>query len=321
MKGINILSTGLALPGRRVTNDDMAAMVETSDEWISTRTGIRQRYFCAEGQAGWQLAAQAGARALENAGVSPHQIGVCLVATMTPAFATPSAACLVQRQLGLEESTLCFDINAACSGFVYALITARALLESSPKPYALVIGAEALSKVTDFTDRSTCVLFGDGAAAAVMELTDLPFAAVQGARGDDQALVCPGFGSAPQHLSMDGRAVFRFAVEVLPRCVDGVLEQSVLAMNDIDYVVCHQANKRIIDHVVRRAGVDPAKFYMNMDRYGNTSAASIPLALEDMRAAGLLRPGMRLVCAGFGGGFTWGGVLVHWNVKGETVCD
>ena len=165
------------------------------------------------------------------------------------------------------------------------------------------------------------MLFGDGAAAAVMELTDLPFAAVQGARGDDQALVCPGFGSAPQHLSMDGRAVFRFAVEVLPRCVDGVLEQSGLAMNDIDYVVCHQANKRIIDHVVRRAGADPAKFYMNMDRYGNTSAASIPLALEDMRAAGLLRPGMRLVCAGFGGGFTWGGVLVHWNVKGETVCD
>ncbi len=320
MNGITILSAAAALPARRMTTDDMAAIVDTSDEWISTRTGIRQRYFCAGEETVWQLAARAARRALDEAGIDPARLAACVVATMSPAYATPSTACLVQRELGLEESILCFDLNAACSGFVFALETVRGLV-TDEKPYALVIGAEALSHITDFSDRSTCVLFGDGAGAVVVEKSGAPFACVHGARGNSEALVCPAFGSEKQYLGMDGRAVFRFAVDILPRCIGGVLDKSGLAMEDIDYFVCHQANRRILDHVVKSMKADPAKFYMNLARYGNTSAASIPLALADMHTEGLLRPGMRLVCAGFGGGFTWGGVLVCWREKGEHLCD
>lgn len=320
MNGITILSAAAALPARRMTNDDMAAIVDTSDEWISTRTGIRQRYFCGEEETVWQLAARAARRALDEAGIDSARLAACVVATMSPAYATPSTACLVQRELGLDEAILCFDLNAACSGFVFALETVRGLV-TDEKPYALVIGAEALSHITDFSDRSTCVLFGDGAGAVVVEKSSAPFACVHGARGNSEALVCPAFGSEKQYLGMDGRAVFRFAVDILPRCIGGVLDKSGLAMEDIDYFVCHQANRRILDHVVKYMKADPAKFYMNLARYGNTSAASIPLALADMHTEGLLRPGMRLVCAGFGGGFTWGGVLVCWREKGEHLCD
>lgn len=320
MNGITILSAAAALPARRMTNDDMAAIVDTSDEWISTRTGIRQRYFCAEEETVWQLAARAARRALDEAGIDPARLAACVVATMSPAYATPSTACLVQRELGLDENILCFDLNAACSGFVFALETVRGLV-TDEKPYALVIGAEALSHITDFSDRSTCVLFGDGAGAVVVEKSSAPFACVHGARGNSEALVCPAFGSDKQYLGMDGRAVFRFAVDILPRCIGGALDKSGLVMDDIDYFVCHQANRRILDHVVKYMKADPAKFYMNLARYGNTSAASIPLALADMHTEGLLRPGMRLVCAGFGGGFTWGGVLVCWREKGEHLCD
>lgn len=320
MNGITILSAAAALPARRMTNDDMAAIVDTSNEWISTRTGIRQRYFCAQDETVWQLAARAARRALDEAGIDPARLAACVVATMSPAYATPSTACLVQRELGLDENILCFDLNAACSGFVFALETVRGLV-TAEKPYALVIGAEALSHITDFSDRSTCVLFGDGAGAVVVEKSSAPFACVHGARGNSEALVCPAFGSDKQYLGMDGRAVFRFAVDILSRCIGGVLDKSGLAMEDIDYFVCHQANRRILDHVVKYMKADPAKFYMNLARYGNTSAASIPLALADMHTEGLLRPGMRLVCAGFGGGFTWGGVLVCWREKGEHLCD
>ncbi len=320
MNGITILSAAAALPSRRMTNDDMASLVDTSDEWISSRTGIRQRYFCAKGETVWQLAARAARRALEEAAIDPARLAACVVATMSPACATPSTACLVQRELGLNEGVLCFDLNAACSGFVFALETVRGLV-TTEKPYALVIGAEALSRITDFSDRSTCVLFGDGAGAVVVEKSSAPFACVHGARGNSEALACPAFGSEKQFLQMDGRAVFRFAVDTLPRCIDGVLAKSGLSMNDISYFVCHQANRRILDHVVKHMKTDPARFYMNLARYGNTSAASIPLALADMHAENILRPGMRLVCAGFGGGFTWGGVLVCWREKGEHLCD
>ena len=318
MNGITILSVGKALPCRRMTNQDMAGLVDTSDEWISTRTGIRQRYFCGEDETVWSLASRAARLALERASVDPARLAACVVATMSPAFATPSTACLVQRELGLPEDVLCFDLNAACSGFVFSLETVRGLV-SEEKPYALIIGAESLSRITDFSDRSTCVLFGDGAGAVVVAKSNAPFAAVHGARGNDQSLICPAFGSAEQHLRMDGRAVFRFAVDSLPRCINGVLAQSGLTQADVDYFVCHQANRRILDHVIKDMKADSSKFYMNLSRYGNTSAASIPLALADMDSEGLLRPGTRLVCAGFGGGFTWGGVLLCWNEEGDSV--
>lgn len=314
MNGIKLCGTGAAAPARIVTNDDMAAMVETNDEWITTRTGISTRYFCKQ-ESACQLAVQAAKQALDTAGIDPQQVGLCITATMSPHYATPSTACIVQRELGLSQDTFCFDINAACSGFVYALETAHALLCTLEKPYALVIGCEALSKITDFTDRNTCVLFGDGAGAVLLKRADSPFVAMHGANGNDTALVCPGYGSEKQFLAMDGKAVFRFAVSSIPLCINEVLTRVGMSLDDIDYIVCHQANRRIIESVIRQMKAPAEKFYMNLQHYGNTSAASIPLALADMQQQGLLRKGAKLICVGFGGGFTWGASLICWNEK------
>ena len=315
MNGITLLSTGKALPQKCVTNNDMAAIVETSDEWISSRTGISTRYFCQEQERSWQLAAKAAKEAVEKANISVEEIGLCIVATMSPPFATPSVACLVQRELELPSDTLCFDLNAACTGFVYTLETARALLATNEKPYGLLIGCESLSRIVDFSDRNTCVLFGDGAAAVVVKRSNSQFFAMHGAKGNDKALVCPGYGAEKQYLTMDGKAVFRFAVESIPHCINEILNASGLTLEDIDYIVCHQANRRIIDSVIRQMKAPAEKFYMNLQHYGNTSAASIPLALADMQQQNLLRPGAKLLCVGFGGGFTWGASLVCWKEK------
>ena len=313
MNGIKLISTGSAVPKKVVTNDDLAKIVDTNDEWISTRTGIRSRRYCTDGESHTSLCLAAARQALERGGVTPGEIGICLVATVTPDFLSPAAACLLQKELGFPEDTICFDLNAACSGFVYALHTAECLLASTPRKYGLVLGAEILSRVMDFGDRSTCVLFGDGAGAAIFELCDAPFAITLGARGDE-AIHAGGpcrTGSAP--ISMDGRAVFRFAVDALPRCLHAVLGETQLALDDVDWVVCHQANSRIIDHCVKALHADAAKFYKNMDRHGNTSAASIPVALNEMAEAGLLKAGQKVSCIGFGGGLTWGGMLVTYS--------
>ena len=222
-------------------------------------------------------------------------------------------ACQVQRALGLPEDRPALDVNAACSGFIYGTAVARGLLATLGGRYALVVGCEALSRLMDQTDRSTCVLFGDGAGAAIFERCDAPFAITLGARGDE-AIHAGGpcrTGSAP--ISMDGRAVFRFAVDALPRCLHKVLEETQLTLDEVDWVVCHQANSRIIDHCVKALHADAAKFYKNMDRYGNTSAASIPVALNEMAEAGLLKAGQKVSCIGFGGGLTWGGMLITYK--------
>lgn len=316
MEGLQLIATGGALPSRVVTNEDLSRMVETSDEWITTRTGIRQRYFCAEGEADHTLAIAAARQALQRSGLTPDQIGCCICATLSGAYATPSVACLVQRELGLPENIPVFDLNAACSGFVYAVATARGLLAGTGGRYALVVGCEQLSRLMDMTDRSTCVLFGDGAGAAVLERTqDGPFAAMLGARGGFE-ITAEGPGPEPSAIKMDGKAVFRFAVDALPRCLTGVLDQAGLTMEDLSWVICHQANSRIIDHCVKKIGC-PEKFYKNIDRFGNTSAASIPMALNEMAERGLLAPGQRIACVGFGGGLTWGGMLI--TVKGRAV--
>ncbi len=312
MNGLQLLGTGRSLPSRRVTNDDFARTLDTSDEWIAGRTGIRQRYFCAQGETAASLAASAARQALADAGVAPAGIGLCVAATFTADRRTPSLACEVHEALGLPETALCLDVNAACTGFVTALETARCLLLGGQMaaPYALVLGAERISGLLDFSDRSTCVLFGDGAGAAVVRLDpDAPWAAVFGTRGDGQVL--HGGGPADPYLAMDGRAVFRFAVETVPACIRAVLDKAGLTLDAVDWLVCHQANSRILHSIAKKLEQDPARFYENMQRYGNTSAASIPIALDEMRRDGRLRPGETVICAGFGAGLTWGGALLR----------
>lgn len=312
--GIHILGTGRALPEGILTNDDLSRMVDTSDEWIRTRTGIGQRHICGD-ETCVSLALEAARKAIGKAfsnEAALDEIGVVLVATTTGDYAFPSVACMVKEGLGLSEDVMAFDISAACAGFIYGLEVVRSLLVTGRKRYALIIGGEQMSRVTDFTDRSTCVLFGDGAGAAVVELSDGIYCHRAWSRGDDKVLYCPGVHNSDgvkSVIHMEGNQVFKFAVTVIGQGIDAVLEGTGLTMDDIDYVVCHQANERIIDHVRKKYKTDEAKFYKNIERYGNTSAASVPIALDEMHEKGLLKPGMRIICVGFGAGLVWSSVL------------
>lgn len=309
MNGFRLLASGRALPGTRVTNEDMSRMVETSDEWIRTRTGIRQRYFCKEGESAVSLAVAAAKQALFRSGLEAEEIGCCVCASISSDYATPSMACMVQAALGLSEEIPALDVNAACSGFLYGMTVAAGLLEVSKKKYALVIGSEQLSRLMDMSDRSTCVLFGDGAGAAIFaRCEDVPLSAYLGSRGDT-VIRAAGPGMPAGYLTMDGSAVFRFAVESIPRCIDETLRRADKTLDEIDWVVCHQANERIIDHCVKKLSAPPEKFYRNIAQVGNTSAASIPLALAQMQEEGLLRQGQTVLCVGFGGGLTWASLL------------
>ena len=314
MSGIKLISTGSALPVREVTNFDMEKLVETSDEWISTRTGISARRFCSGEECHTSLCLAAARQALERSGLRPEQIGVCLVATLTQYTMTPSTACVLQKELGLPEDTVCFDLNAACAGFVYGLHTAECLLAAASRKYGLVIGCEVLSRITDFTDRSTCVLFGDGAGAAILEWgEDYPsLCAVMGSRGNRQVLMIPGVNTgSPNFIHMDGKEVFRFAVDVLPKCAKEVAAKAGISLDQVDRFVFHQANQRILDYAIKKLKIDPARCAGNIARTGNTSAASVPLLLDELVTSGALRSGQRALCAGFGGGLTWAGALLQ----------
>jgi 3-oxoacyl-[acyl-carrier-protein] synthase-3 len=317
--GLHFLSVGHFVPGEPITNEHMAETVDTSDEWIVSRTGIQERHFCAEGENNIDLAGRAAEEAISRAGISPEQIGVALVATFTPDHMSPSMACMLRDRLGLPEDTFVYDLNAACAGFLFALQTARQMLLASERPYALIVGSEAISPVLDFADRSTCVLFGDGAGAAVVELSEEHcWHWLGGSRGDTgRFLYCSGTadrrqGEPKNAVHMQGQEVFRFAVEIIPQCVERLLAESGLKMTDIDYVVCHQANIRIISHVVKKMKAEPEKFFVNLQKYGNTSSASIPLALNDMWEQDMLKPGQKIICVGFGAGFTWSACLLEW---------
>ena len=315
MNGIKLISTGSAVPKKVVTNDDLAKIVDTNDEWISTRTGIRSRRYCAEGESHTSLCLAAARQALERGGVAPGEIGICLVATVTPDFLSPAAACLLQKELGFPEDTICFDLNAACSGFVYALHTAECLLASTPRKYGLVIGAEMLSRFINWEDRGTCVLFGDGAGAVVVEWReDYPsIHAVLGCHGDPDMLGVTGAEKpAPARIFMHGQPTFKFAVKAVPYCIDQVLEKAVMAIEDVDFFVFHQANARIIDLAAKKYHIPPEKYYKNIQKYGNTSAASIPLVISELHDLGKVGPGSRVLVVGFGGGLTWGGALVEF---------
>lgn len=314
MNGIKLLGTGKYVPQNVVTNDDLAQRMDTSDQWISTRTGIRQRCICQE-ETQAALCTEAARRALERSGISPDEIGACIVATITPECLTPSTACLIQKSLGLSSHIPCFDLNAACTGFVAALHTMECLLNASDKKYGLVIGGEALSHIVDWEDRSSCILFGDGAGAAVVECREgwPSIGAYLGAHGNDQFLFAPGpGGNTDGFLQMEGTKVFKFAVETVPYCIDRVLMNHKLSMEDVDQFVFHQANARIIDSVMKKTGIPAEKCHKNLQNYGNTSAASIPLLLSELEENGTLHPGDRCLLVGFGGGLTWGGALIEY---------
>lgn len=370
MNEMKLIGLGAAYPSRVVTNDDLSQQMDTSDAWIYPRTGIHARRFCSAEESAVTLAIEAAGKALaeaESQGVPASAIGAIVVASMSADLATPSIAAILQRELRLPEVPA-LDINAACSGFIYGLEVARSLAAVSGRRYALVVGTEQLSRLLSMEDRSTAILFGDGAGAAVIECTEnseeaKPYVRLFGSRGSD-VILAPGTwtgtyearkaaqavdgdaaDTAPaeaatgdteateaqrsgagdaraetnaepvciDHMMMDGKEVFVFACDIIPRIIGGLLEQSGETMEDIDHVVCHQANARIIRHVYRAMHWPAEKFFMNMENLGNTSAASIPTALYDMQQQGCLRRGERLILAGFGGGLTWGGCILNYD--------
>ncbi|MCI7713170.1 MAG: ketoacyl-ACP synthase III, partial [Clostridiales bacterium] len=309
-----ICGTGRAVPEKVVTNQDLEKIVETNDEWITSRTGIQRRHHCT-GETHASLCVSAAKAALDRADISPDQIGACIVATVTADTLVPSAACMLQRELGLPTDTPCFDLNAACTGFLYALHTMECLLNASPRKFGLVVGCEELSRVINWEDRGTCILFGDGAGAAVVECREgwPSIGAVLGSQGDDELLRLPGIASGERgFIAMEGTKVFKFAVEAIPRCMEQVLEKAHMTVADVDFFVFHQANARIIDLAVRKFRIPPEKYYKNIQEYGNTSAASIPLVLSELQDQGKVGPGSRTLVVGFGGGLTWGGALIEF---------
>lgn len=312
IKGLRIVGTGHYAPANVVTNDDLSKIVDTNDEWISTRTGIRRRHFITD-EMNQDMAIAAAKMALENAGINKEELGVVVVATIRPDHMTPSVACMVQKHLELPNNMPCFDVNAACSGFMYGIQIARGILLQSDKKYGLVIGSETLSKILDMTDRGTCILFGDGAGAAIIELTDdNRYFSVLGSSGDDEVLECTNQDGEHRFVQMNGGDVFKFAVSTVPKAINELLEKAGVTADDIDLFVCHQANERIIESVAKKCKQSLDKFYVNLDEYGNTSSASIPIALSEMNQKGLIKPGMKMICVGFGGGLTWGGAYIEW---------
>jgi 3-oxoacyl-[acyl-carrier-protein] synthase-3 len=317
---ISISGLGCHVPERVVTNDELATLVDTSDEWIIERTGIRERRIAADDEALTDISMPAARRALEMAGVEPASIDLLIVATVTPDMSFPSSAAILADKLGMPDAAA-YDLSAGCTGFVYAIAQAHGMLAAGLAKRALVVGADVLSKILDWTDRSTLVLFGDGAGAVVMEQVEeggfLGFEL--GADGGGGAsLWLPGSGSRkfddPDGLvKMNGREVFKFATRIMVTSADAILDECGKTVDDIDVYVPHQANVRIIDHAVKKLGVPQEKTVINVDRYGNTSSGSIPLALADAADDGRLEPGKLVLLTGMGAGLTWGSALIEWT--------
>lgn len=316
-----IIGTGSAVPEQIVTNEDLSKIVETSDEWISSRSGIKERRVAKEENT-TSLAILAGKRALENAGVTAEEIEVIIVATCTPDYFFPNTACQVQEAIGAKHA-VAFDLSAACSGFLFALSTAQAYIKGGIYQKALIIGAETMSKMIDWSDRSTCVLFGDGAGAAVVSAEETGvLELVQKSNGAGKGVLsCKARetrnllnheSETKEYLYMEGQPVFKFAVKTVPECVEEVLKKAEVKKEEIRYYILHQANSRIIQSVAKRLKEPEEKFPMNLSLYGNTSAASIPILFDEMNRNGMLNRGDKLVLSGFGAGLTWGAVLLEW---------
>ncbi|MGA7986741.1 MAG: beta-ketoacyl-ACP synthase III [Burkholderiales bacterium] len=312
-----IVGTGSFLPPRIVTNDEFAARLETSDAWIRERTGIVQRHIADESQASSDLALEASRRALEAAGVGADEIDLIVLATSTPDYVFPSTACLLQAKLGIKGCPA-FDVQAVCSGFVYALATADSFIRGGTYKRALVVGAEVFSRILDWNDRGTCVLFGDGAGAVVLEAAERPgvHAAVLHADGSQAGMlsvpgnVCGGRILGSPFLQMNGQGVFKYAVRVLDEVARETAAAAKMDLSQIDWLIPHQANVRILEATARKLGMPQERVVVTVDHHGNTSAASIPLALDEWVRAGRIHAGHRVLMQGVGGGFTWGAALV-----------
>ena len=327
-QSVIITGTGAYTPANVVTNDDMAKIVDTSDEWIRTRSGISERCFAAEGETTSDMAVAAAEKAISAAGIDRRDIDLIIVATMTPDMPFPSTACILQSKLGLGNITA-FDIQAACSGFIYALNTGCNMLRSGAYKKALIIGAEKMSSILDFQDRATCVLFGDAASAIIIEGSDRAkvgvLGSITGSDGSDPGLLHqPAGGSkipsshesidARQHfIKMNGKEIFKQAVRVMGQVSNDILGQYSLKADQIDLLIPHQANMRIIESLAKRMKLPMEKFHNNLDRFGNTSAASIGLALDEAYRKGRIQSGDLILLVAFGAGLTWGATLIKWN--------
>lgn len=331
MTGV-ICGTGACVPDRILDNNEIAQFVDTSDQWIQERTGVIRRRI-AQTETTASMAAEAGRQALEEAGNRPEEIDMILAATATPDHIFPCAACEIQERLQAVNA-VCFDLNAACSGFLFAYQTAQAYIASGMYRTILVVGSESLSRIVNWEDRGTCILFGDGSGAAVLRAKEgrnwIPAAHSDGKGGP--ALLCPGpnvsgnGGNLPGSdsaedsglertgITMDGKAVFQFAVRKVPEVIREVLDANGLSADDIDWFILHQANRRIVESVAKRLKTDIERFPMNLQEYGNTSSASIPILLNEMNRKGLLKKGQKLVMAGFGAGLSWGAAVLEWGI-------
>lgn len=311
-----IVGTGACLPARVVTNDELAQRLDTSDAWIRERTGIAARHIADPSQASSDLALEASQRALEAAGVRADAIDLIVLATSTPDYIFPSTACLLQRKLGVKGCPA-FDVQAVCSGFVYALATADMFIRGGQSRCALVVGAEVFSRILDWNDRGTCVLFGDGAGAVVLAADEKPGILASALHADGAYVdilsvpgnVCGGKIVGSPYLQMVGNQVFKFAVKVLDEVSRETVAAAGMTLADVDWLIPHQANVRILDATAKKLGLPAEKLVVTVERHGNTSAASIPLALDEYVRAGRIRAGQRVLMAGVGGGFTWGAVL------------
>jgi 3-oxoacyl-[acyl-carrier-protein] synthase III len=322
VKNTKILGTGSYVPAKVLTNEDLKRYVDTNDEWIYTRTGIKERHIV-ENEGTLDLAYKASLNALAMAELSPKDIDLIIVATVTSDYAFPSVANLLQAKLGARE-VMAFDINAACSGFLYLLQIADKMIKAGAYKKALIVGAETLTRLTDWRDRNTCVLFGDGAGAMVIGETDDEgiIDVITGSKGDvDMLLYCknpeikdPEVNAiSPQdHIHMLGSQVFKFATRIMPKTVKKLLDKHDMKSDDLDCFVAHQANSRIIEKSARDLNIDSSKMYMNIDKYGNTSAASVPIAIDEAVRSGFLKRGNKFITVAFGGGLTWGGALIKF---------
>lgn len=318
MTGV-ICGTGACVPERILDNNEIAEFVDTSDQWIRERTGVVRRRIVKE-ETTLSMASEAGRQAIAEAGIQPEEIDMILAATATPDHIFPCAACEIQEALKASHA-VCFDLNAACSGFLFAYQTAQAYIASGIYKTILVVGSESLSRIVNWKDRGTCILFGDGSGAVLLRAEEgrnwISAAHSDGTGGP--ALLCPGpnMGCSTEEkaaISMDGKAVFQFAVKKVPEVVREVLDANGLTTEDIDWFVLHQANRRIVESVAKRLKTDIEKFPMNLQEYGNTSSASIPILLNEMNRKGILKKGQKLVLAGFGAGLSWGASVLQWGI-------
>ncbi len=322
--GTKLIGTGSYLPELKLTNEMLESMVDTNDEWIQKRTGIAERRI-AQNMATWELALEAGRRALEDAEISADTLDLIIVGTVTPDYFTPSVACMVQGKLGAVNA-MAFDLSAACSGFVYCLEVADSFAKAGKAKNILIICAETLSRIVDYKDRSTCVIFGDGAGAAVLKASKeedgilSTYMRADGRLGEclkvralpvEDPLAEPRHAHEDRFLNMAGSEVFRFTAAAVPEAIDAVLERANMAAKRIDWFVLHQANVRILNMITTRYGLDPDRVYVNIDHFGNTSGASVPLCLDEMKKNGQLQPGQCIVVCGFGGGLTYGAAVIR----------